>query len=56
MKEGNLFVYFVCHFEVSQLIAPLTMFFSIVGTPSMDRGAVSCFHIVSTYNGEVIEY
>jgi hypothetical protein len=56
MKEGNLFVYFVCHFEVSQLIAPLMMFFSIVGKPLMDRGVVSCFHNVSTYNAEVIEY
>jgi hypothetical protein len=26
MKEGNLFVLFVCHLEISQTMAPLAMF------------------------------
>jgi len=26
MKEGNLFVLFVCHVEISQTMAPLAMF------------------------------
>jgi hypothetical protein len=25
MKEGNLFVLFVCHFEISQIMAPIAM-------------------------------
>jgi hypothetical protein len=33
MKEGNLFVYFVCHFEISQTIAPLTMFSVLLESP-----------------------
>jgi len=37
MKEGNSFVLFICHVEISQTIVP----FGTLEKPSMMRGALS---------------
>jgi hypothetical protein len=47
------FFSFICHVEISQTATPLG---TICKELSMDTGALSCFHNVLTYNGEVIEY
>ncbi len=57
MKEGSLFVLFVCRVEIFQTTMPFVSAHScLIGTTSMSRGEMSWFHNVSTYSGEVIEY
>jgi hypothetical protein len=44
---------FLFHVEISQTATPLGTIWKEL---SMNMGALSCFHNVLTYNGEVIEY
>jgi hypothetical protein len=51
MEESCL----TCHDDICQTIMPFPCFYTI-WKPLMGTKTPSWFHIVSTYNGEIIEY
>jgi hypothetical protein len=57
-KENNLFVLFICHVDNSQTMVPLVMLLILFERHQWVHKSndPKWFHIVSTYNLEVIEY
>jgi hypothetical protein len=55
MKEGCLFVCFVCHVEFSQTTSAYCGTLDTLGKLFINRGALNWLHNVSTYDGKVIE-
>jgi hypothetical protein len=56
MKESCLLVLIIRHIEIPQITSPLAMLLIFLKNLLMSRGALSWFHNVSTYGGNVIEY